>query len=151
MTNLGQSALATLLAAAIAAGVFLPWLSIPLLEPITPMRVLTEAGLDRLADAPPVAVLFFASFPLAALAAVAALFGRCPRLLALAAAGLPIGLALYAASNLTEEIRRSGLPIRSADLTGFLDFGGYVYVGAAIALALQALFDRGPRTTPPRP
>jgi hypothetical protein len=151
MTNLGQSALAALLAAAIAAGFFLPWLSIPLLAPVTPLRVLSETGLDGLADAPVVVLLFFASFPLAALAALAALFGRCPRLLALAVAALPIGLALYLASNITVELRRSGLPLRASDLTGFLDFGGYVYISAAAALALQALLDPGARAVSRRP
>ena len=143
MRPLSQPALAALFAAALLGSFFLPVVSVPLLAQITPLHVLQDIGFDGLREMEPVVQLFYASFPLAALVLVLALLRTCPGLFALIAGAVPIGVGIYAVFNLNDELRKLGLPFTAADFSDFLGGGAYLYIGAAAALVVLALTDRG--------
>lgn len=142
MRPLSQTALAALFAAALIGSFFLPVLSIPMLMQITPIGTLQEAGLDGLLDMELAGQLFYASFPLAGLVLVLALLRLCPGLLAFVAGAVPIGVAIYAALNLNDELQKLGLPLQATDFSDFLGSGAYLYIGAAAGLVVLGLTDR---------
>ncbi|WP_372840581.1 hypothetical protein [Phaeovulum sp.] len=137
-----QPALVALLSAALLGSFFLPVISIPLLMQITPIATLQEVGLDGLGDMGLAVQLFFASYPLAALVLLLALLRACPGVLALAAGAVPIGVTTWAAFNVNDEMQQLGLRASALDFVDFLGSGAYLYIGAALALVLIALFDR---------
>lgn len=143
MRLLNQPALAALLAAALLGSFFLPVISVPMLLQITPIGTLEDVGFDGLRDMELAGQLFFASFPLAALVLVAALLRSCPAGLAFVAGAVPIGVTIWAALNINDELQSLGLPLQAPDFADFLGNGAWLYIGAAVALVLLALFDRG--------
>ena len=143
MRLLSQPAIAALFAAAIVGAFFLPVIVVPMLAAITPLSAFEEIGFDGLSDIGLAGQLFFASFPLAALVLLAALLRACPAALALIAGAVPIGVTIWAALNINDELAQLGLPVRANDFTDFLGAGAWLYIGAATGLVLLALFDRG--------
>jgi len=143
MRLLSQPALAALFAAALIGSFFLPVIVVPLLFEITPLATMQEVGLDGLAEMELAGQLFFASFPLAALVLLASLLRSSPAALALIAGAVPIGVAIWAALNINDELAKLGLPVRAKDFTDFFGGGAWLYIGAATGLVLLALFDRG--------
>ncbi len=142
MRPVDQPVLAALFAAALIASAFLPVISLPLLAQITPAGTLQDLGLDGLREMALVVQLFYASFPLAALVLLVSLLRLCPGRLALAAGVLPIGVVIYAAFDLDDELRALGLPLRASDFSDFLGGGAYLYFGAAVGLAVLGLTAR---------
>ncbi|MBW6507735.1 MAG: hypothetical protein K0B00_13460 [Rhodobacteraceae bacterium] len=143
MRPIGQTVLAALFAATLIGSFFLPVISLPLLAKITPVGMLQDLGFDGLREMAFVVQLFFASFPLAALVLVLALLRLCPGLLALASGAVPIGVVIYAAFNLNDELRALGLPLTVSDFSDFLGAGAYLYIGGAVGLVVLAVTDRG--------
>jgi hypothetical protein len=145
-----QKTLVTICGAAIAASLFLPWLAQPATSPWDLMK---DTDWAKLAEAPPLKLAFLATFVLGAIAALLAVVGWAPRLLALVTAVLPFGLAGYVWLEAKDMLAGWGvtLPVDQT-LSGIgkaipeiAGIGFYFWAGGAALLLLVALLDSGER------
>ena len=147
------SPLVTLAAVAMAASWFLPWLGGPFGQTLVPHDAIYDSLIEAPGDLPIELLAFVASFALAGLLAVLALFGMAPRALAWIVALIPVGLVARIVLGLRDGARDMGLPVPAADTVGealnyakdFLELGAWMYLGGAAVLLLLALVDPGKR------
>ncbi len=148
--------IALLCAAAILASFFLPWFTTPFGESLVPWDAIQSVDADRLQEAmrnaPPAALVFLASFALAAIFLLLALLGRETKALAFLTGAAPVGLVAWALLSASDRVDLTGLPIRSADLTDTLvqaaevfGPGAWAWIGGAALLLLLGLIDPGRR------
>lgn len=138
--------LGVLFAALMAASFFMPWIKFgpDVMGPPDFLDAATQGG-----DLPAAVMLFFASFPIAGLAAVLGLFGRGGLLMFIAGA-IPYGLMGYAYLDAREEILFERLPIQNLGgqlnweialevAEQFLGIGGPAYFASALLLIFIGL------------
>ena len=134
-----------IVAAVMAASFFLPWVEF-FGESIAPSMIFDE-GMPPLTDMPWQGLAFFASFAIAALAAVLALMGRAAGVLMLIAGGIPFGLIAQQALSARGQIQDLGLPVPSGGdpmeafemMRDFIAIGAPAYFVAAALLVLIGL------------
>lgn len=100
-----------IVAAVMAASFFLPWVEF-FGESMGPAMIFDD-GAPPIADMPWQALAFFASFAIAALAAVLALLGRAAGALMLIAGAIPFGLIAQQAMTTRNQVQDLGLPLPS--------------------------------------
>jgi hypothetical protein len=138
--------------AATAVSYILPWASAPGLGRVTPREALAPliepVTLDSLQAAPPMVLVYLASFALAALVGVLALFGLGIRLVTLIAGLIPFGLIAWLYFNAADTLAAYGLPpVTTDDVSALIDgirqvagVGFYAWIGGAAGLVLAFLF-----------
>lgn len=146
--------IALLAALAMVAGLFLPWLNPETsglrLVPWDVVRALDptmDTAQRFLQDSPPELLAFLATFVLAALFALLASLGLPSRPLALLAGGGAVGLIVYGAVRMRDQLQALGLPVPSLDkLPDFLrsapevfGMGALAWAGGALLLLLTGL------------
>src|SRR5690606_4663935 len=126
------------------AGNLSPW------DLISRIPAVQERDFAAIPDLPPLLLAFAASFVLGALAAVLAVIGWAPRLLALLAALLPFGLCAYVWFSARDQVEQFGPVLPTGGfgdvlegLTRIAGFGFWLWIGAAVLLLLAALLDPG--------
>ncbi len=152
-------ALATLAAAAMVLGLFLPWLgdAVPGAR-FAPWDLLRHLDPDvdtvkrLLNDSPPALLAFLATFALAALFVLLSLAGFASRLLAIVTGGLAVGLSVFAVLRLRDKLAEFGVPLPRdlslGDLTQdqltqiaghVIGYGLWAWAGGAVLLLLAGL------------
>ena len=138
--------------AATALSYILPWASAPGIGRVTPreslMPLIEPVSLATLQSAPPMVLVFLASFVLAALVAVLGLVGLGIRLLTLITGLIPFGLIAWLYFNAADTLAAYGLPpLTTNDVSALVDgirqvagFGFYLWIGGAAGLLLAFLF-----------
>lgn len=149
--------LVLLLAAAMVASLFLPWLATPLGNTLVPWETIRQIDPDQawdlLKQAPAEIWVFTASFVFAAVLVVMCLLGIEGKLFAILTGALPLGLVGYGIYNGQNAVNRLGLPqLRLQDWQGMLDqisrsFGPglYAWLGGAAVLFIISFLDPGRR------
>ncbi|HLQ19021.1 MAG TPA: hypothetical protein VK146_08575 [Tabrizicola sp.] len=146
--------LALLCAAAILAGLFLPWVVTPLGSNISPWEALpafdSASVQTYLRDAPNEVLLFLISFALAALFLLLSLFGLERRWLAFLTGASIVGLSGLLVWRMREALgllepqwtseEASRLLAAASDVLGT---GGWAWVGGGLVLLLLGVFDPG--------
>ncbi|MFZ1469647.1 MAG: hypothetical protein WAT09_11825 [Paracoccaceae bacterium] len=153
-------ALAILSAIAMVVSLFLSWLNPRMFGmDLVPWTYLKQADLSveslrKLAESsPPEALVFVATFVLAALFAVLAILGLASRVLALLTGGGAVGLMAYGAFQLQAQIKAGGLPLPGANdlmqavqkAPEFLGPGAFAWAAGAVVLLLTGLIGFGER------
>ncbi|MEZ5796703.1 MAG: hypothetical protein R3D63_03950 [Paracoccaceae bacterium] len=132
---------------ALGAGGFVPWDLVKNIDPDA------ETLKKFVTEAPPLLLVFLATFPLAALFALLALVGAPVRLLALLAGGGAIGLIGYALWKLRDQATAMGIPLPTTEnltdyakaSTDVFGYGAFAWAGGAAILLLAALVGFGDR------
>lgn len=145
--------LVTLAALAMAASWFLPWIAGPFGQSLVPHDAIYEGLREDPAGLPLELLVFVASFAVAALLALLALFNSAPRGLAWLAALIPAGLVVRIAIGLRDSVEDIGLPMPALDTVAeamdyakeFFDLGAWMYLGGAGVLLILAIIDPGVR------
>jgi hypothetical protein len=143
--------LVLVLAGAIFASLFMPWINAPIGGSLVPWDILTQIDPDDLKNAPPVLLAFIVSFALAALLVVLCLTNSENKFVAFVTGALPFGLLAFVVFQASEELTGLGLPQPQTDDLGQLgeqllqvfSFGAFTYFGCALILLLISLFDPG--------
>ena len=146
--------LALLCAAAMLASPFLAWLTPPVGEGMVPWHAIRAMNTDQLQGivqhAPPAAILFIASFLLAAVFVLMTLIGRETKTLAFLTGVAPLGLVAWVLISAYSRAGSANLPIPSHNLSGGLGAvtdvlgpGVWAWFGSAVLLLLLGLFDPG--------
>ena len=149
--------LVLLLAAAMLASLFLPWLATPLGNTLVPWDIIKQIkpdqAIDVLKQSPPEIWALVASFALAALLVVTCLIGIESKLVAILTGAVPLGLVGYGIYHGQNAASKLGVPqFRLADWHQMLDqisrtFGPglYAWLGGAALLFVISFLDPGRR------
>ena len=133
---LKQYSIVTILTAAIAISLFLPWISTPFFGG-SPFDLLSAKGVLRKAASENILYLLFPlSFLVAALLAGYTLVKKCcSKIYAIVVGAIPVGLTVYAAIKIAlDGDALQGAPFSASDLTQILGLGVYLYVIGSIVL-----------------